>query len=56
LGNSYAAKPVLETFTISPEWTFIKAGNSYYAEYHGSEWPEELDNGYEGDFSFKSNF
>jgi hypothetical protein len=49
VGN--AAKDVLETFSITPEWIIIKAGDSYYAEYHGREWPEELDGGCEGEFS-----
>ena len=41
-GNVAKDASVLETFSVTPDWTFVKAGNSYYAEYHGSDWPEQL--------------
>lgn len=49
VGTAEGAVVDSEIFSLTPSWTFIKAGDSYYAEYHGSTWPEELEGGCEGD-------
>jgi hypothetical protein len=43
----------VESLTFSPEWTLIKAGGNFYAEYHDSNCPEELDPGCDGTLLFK---
>jgi hypothetical protein len=37
---------------LSPEWTLIKAGETFYAEYHGMSGPEALNAGNDGAFLF----
>src|SRR2546430_15366070 len=49
MGTAVGSVVDSEIFSLTPSWTFIKAGDSYYAEYHGSTWPEELEGGCNGD-------
>lgn len=38
----------VETLSLTPNWTFIKAGDQFYAEYNGMSCPLELDSGENG--------
>lgn len=53
--NNHAAKGMsngLEILSLSPNWTFIKTRDDFYAEYHGSSGPEQLESGVDGTISF----
>lgn len=32
----------VQVFFVSPEWTLVKVGGNFYAEYHSSHCPEQL--------------
>src|SRR2546421_5920040 len=51
-GNTKSAQGNVQAFMFSTNWTLIKAGDNFYAEYHGSLSSEELDSGKNGIVSF----
>lgn len=44
---------IVQSLTFSTNWTLIKARDNFYAEYHGSSCPEELESEKDGTESLK---
>jgi hypothetical protein len=51
ISNGHVTSAPIETLSLSLNWTFIKTRDDFYAEYHGSSGPEQLESGVDGTIS-----